>query len=291
MILKTSEVCSLSTDPRIRAGQEAERQMAFYLGRKFGGDNDVLVLNDIRLEDDAQVGACQIDHLVTHKHGVFIVESKSVSQSVEVRPDGSGGEMWERVHNRSRTGMQSPIAQAQRQAEFVRAYLNKQRESLSAKVIAIARPLARLMGRSQFRGYQDMPVHIIVAISDAGRFVPKNGWKTPTCDFAPVVCKADMVCEKIVAELDRHRKGASPLQGGPKNGQYGLWHMDHAELLRVAEYLRLMHKPRRSDTQEFARSEVPINEVTVVAQTSRTQTMPAQGAKPVTAAQPQRPGR
>ena len=76
--------------------------MAHYLQRAFAADVDIHVLHDLRLEDaeqpgdDGSPGACQIDHLVVHRWGMFIVESKSVTEEVRIRSDGAGGdeELW-----------------------------------------------------------------------------------------------------------------------------------------------------------------------------------------------------
>ncbi len=51
MIVKPSQSSTLPSDPKLRAGIEAERQLAFYLHRDFAGDADVLVLNDLRFVD------------------------------------------------------------------------------------------------------------------------------------------------------------------------------------------------------------------------------------------------
>ena len=71
--------------------------MAHYLHRHFADDAEVHVLHDLRLRDPEQpeqtgdAGRCQIDHLLIHRWGMFIIESKSVTSEVRVRPDGSGG--------------------------------------------------------------------------------------------------------------------------------------------------------------------------------------------------------
>ena len=113
-----------SKDPRQRAGAAAERQMAHYLHRTFNDDPNVCVLHGLRIEDPDQSeqngapGVCQIEHLLLHRWGVFIVESKSVSQEVRVRPDGTGGDEWSRVWQGRESGMPSPILQAKRQSSF-----------------------------------------------------------------------------------------------------------------------------------------------------------------------------
>lgn len=54
----------ISQDRFAKAGREAEEQMSFYLRRAFADNQNIYVLNDLRLEyeDDA----AQIDHLILH---------------------------------------------------------------------------------------------------------------------------------------------------------------------------------------------------------------------------------
>ena len=108
-------------DLRREAGHAAERQMAFYLQRDFAKDPHLFVLNNLRIVDpeqpefDGTPGVCQIDHLVMHRWGVFIVESKSVTDEVSIRDDGHGGDEWTRRFRGREQGFESPIQQARRQ--------------------------------------------------------------------------------------------------------------------------------------------------------------------------------
>lgn len=64
MIVKPPNNEPLPSDPRHRAGAEAERQMAFYLHRDFSSEVGLLILNDLRLVDpdqpehDGRPGVC-----------------------------------------------------------------------------------------------------------------------------------------------------------------------------------------------------------------------------------------
>ena len=124
MIVKPYKQTNVHQDPRQLAGAAAEEQMAHYLHRGFNEDQGVHVLHDVRLEDRAQpeqdgsTGVCQVDHLLVHRWGLFIIESKSVTEEVRVRSDDSGGDEWSRVYRGKEKGMPSPIRQAQRQSEF-----------------------------------------------------------------------------------------------------------------------------------------------------------------------------
>ncbi len=98
MIVKEYEERPKSNNRLVAAGDAAEQKMAFYLRRAFASHDGLLVLNDIRIVDPEQQhdglgeDACQIDHLVLHRWGMFIVESKSSVEKVVIRSDGTGGD-------------------------------------------------------------------------------------------------------------------------------------------------------------------------------------------------------
>ena len=216
--------------------------MRFYLNRAFANEKEIHVINDVRLVDPDQPehtgadGVCQIDHLVMHRWGAFIVESKSVSEEISVRDDGSGGDEWSRVQkDGQRIGIPSPVQQARRQADFLRTYLNNRCEEILGKMPRGLRTVAKIVGGSEQRGFKFMPIQAIVAISDGGRIDRVNGWKEPSEPFRTFVCKADLVCEKIRGELERHRDFARWLVG--RNGDYGMWRMKVEELEQAARLL------------------------------------------------------
>jgi hypothetical protein len=166
-----------------KAGYEAERQMAFYLRRAFGESPDVFVFHDLRVVRNGEVG--QIDHLVLHPYGFFLIESKSVTGSIEVNKQLE----FVRVFGRQRKGMKSPIAQVKMQAELLQALLNDQKEKLRRKV---------LLGFVQaYFGEQRFAT--LVAISDGGEIKRKG------CD-PPELVKADQVTGVIQDLITRRDK-------------------------------------------------------------------------------------
>lgn len=191
--------------------------MAHYLRRGFREHDDVFVLNDLRLEDrnqpeqDGSPGVCQIDHLVVHRWGLFIVESKSVTEEVRVRSDGSGGDEWTRVYRRKETGMPSPIRQAQRQADFLLEFLQRHREELLGKVPFGGRTIAKVASGTDQRGFKNAPIQLVVAVSDKGRIKRFSGWEERTEPFREFVAKADVVPDKIAQELKAHKRGREHL--------------------------------------------------------------------------------
>lgn len=90
-------------------GYQAEKQMAFYLKRTFQNSNDVQVINDLRLAMNDDVA--QIDHLIVHRYGFIIVESKSVTSKISINEH----EEWTRHYPKYTRGMPSPVKQQDKQ--------------------------------------------------------------------------------------------------------------------------------------------------------------------------------
>lgn len=249
MIVKPYERAQPHNDPRQRAGGAAERQMAHYLDRALSGDESVFVLHGLRLEDHNQPehngspGVCQIDHLVVHRWGLFVVESKSVTEEVRIRSDGSGGDEWSRVYRRREQGMASPLRQARRQSDFLRVFLQRHREDLLGKQPLGLRTIARVATGTDQRGFANAPIQQVIAVSDEGRIKRVGGWKEPREPFRAFVTKADLVPAKITKELKVHRRCAS-LTNTQIDGTYGMWAMETAEAKKVAEFLAERHTNR-----------------------------------------------
>ncbi len=249
MIVKPYEQTTELKDPRQQAGASAERQIAHYLHRGFNENQEVYVLHDLRLEDHAQpehdgsTGVCQIDHLLVHRWGLFIIESKSVTEEVRVRSDDSGGDEWCRVYRGKEIGMPSPIRQAQRQADFLRAFLERHREELLGKRAIGLRTIARLAAGSDQRGFNTAPIQMVIAVSDKGKIKRLGDWKEPSEPFRVFVTKADLVPDKIGQELEKHRKSAN-IMNAESAGKYGWWSMKALEVEQVAEFLAAQHVGR-----------------------------------------------
>lgn len=232
-------------DLRRVAGYAAESQMAFYLQRDFAKDPHIFVLNNLRIVDpeqpefDGAPGVCQIDHLVMHRWGVFIVESKSVTDEVSIRNDGHGGDEWTRRFRGREQGFESPIQQARRQGAFLRTLLDRHRESLRSRAPVGLRQVSKVLRGSEHGGYKNMPIQVIVAISASGKIRRVNRWREATEPFCDFVVKADNVCENIRAEFQRHKSAANPLK--TPVDQYGVWGMSGEDLQRTADFLVARH--------------------------------------------------
>ena len=215
MIVKELDVFA-SADKLMKAGRVAEEQMVFYLRRSFSSDRHIHVFNGIRLEKDDD--AAQIDHLILHKYGIIIIESKSVTTQIKVNEHGE----WMRQFNGSLKGMPSPILQAKRQAEFLTNYLEAHAEVLLSKFLGIQSHFIR------------MPIDILVAISDSGIINRSNKL---TLDE---VCKADQASSKIKGIFEKRRQLNSVFNFNLNNAGYEL---REDELSKISDFLLKHHKP------------------------------------------------
>ena len=233
MIVKDLEP-QTHTDPLRRAGYEAERQMAHYLKRAFAEDPDISVLNNLRVERNGEIA--QVDHLILHRHGMILVESKSVTAEISVNERGE----WARHWKGQARGVRSPVLQARLQGELLHALLKDHAEQLLGKI---------MLGKVQ-KGFGSMHVDVIVAISDSG--VIRGGAHVPS-----EVLKADQVPDRV-RELSRYyRKANSVFSLNFKDAGY---EATAAELGGIASFLRARHVPAlmSAEQPEPARRAFPV---------------------------------
>ena len=212
----------LDTDPFSQAGAKAEEQMAFYLKRVFRDDTQIWVFNDLRfVSDDGDVA--QIDHLVLHRSGFILIESKSVTSKVRIHENGE----WERLWNNHWQGMASPVKQVERQIDFLRLALNVEREKLLGKLI---------LGTGQM-GFRNVPFEVLVAISDRGSILREGE--------AREVVKADQVPDRVREIVRRHKKarGVLGLNLDLKSND-GLYNFKDREIKAISDWLMHYHNPR-----------------------------------------------
>jgi len=163
-------------------GYNAEKQMAFYLKREFEFNEDILVINDLRLVMDDNVA--QMDHLIIHSFGFIIIESKSVTAEIEINEYGE----WIRHYSGYSKGMPSPINQATRQLDFLKKFLTLHEKDLLRK---------RLMFNKNF---SDFKYDVMVAISDNGIIKRPKGLKLPE------VHKADQITYSVKQTIDSYAR-------------------------------------------------------------------------------------
>jgi transcription elongation factor Elf1 len=133
------------------------------------------VINGLRIDLGGEIA--QMDHLVLHPYGLLIVESKSVSGSVQIKDDGQ----WIRWFAKQPSGMRSPVTQARMQGMLLRDLLEA--------------------GVKQKGFFDRARLDVLVAISDTGTI------QWPASGALPEVCKADQVAERLIARIDQFRSG------------------------------------------------------------------------------------
>ncbi|MFT2718464.1 nuclease-related domain-containing protein [Deinococcus sp. A31D244] len=205
MIVKDLEP-QTHTDPLRRAGYEAERQMAHYLKRAFAEDGYKFVFHNLRLVRKDEVA--QIDHLILHRYGLMIVESKSVAGQVSVNEHGE----WTRWWNRQGRGMPSPVLQARRQLDLLLALLEDHTTELMDR---------SMLGLKQ-RTFTGIRRDILVAISDSGRITRKSD--------VPELVKADQVPERIGSLVQQQF-----------DRTFGSFGFTDAEMTRLQSFLKARH--------------------------------------------------
>jgi hypothetical protein len=225
--------------------------MAFHLNRAFEHDPDFYILHDLRLVDDEQsehngsARVAQIDHLVLHRWGAFLIESKSAFGEVVVEPDGHGGQSWHRKTPRGVQGFRCPIQQTRLQGEQLRTILQRHCTMLVGRVPVGFRTLVKAINGTDQRGFLSMPIQSVIAFGESAVIRRQNGWQEPKGKFKCFVLKDDQVVDRIREEYRRHKAGSILI--GPPKGEYGLWAINEFELKAVAEFLVEQHQGRGVD--------------------------------------------
>lgn len=222
MIVKEKQF-STSTDPRTRAGEEAEKDMAFRLARRFGNDADVHIINDLRIEHDGN--AFQIDHLLVTPFGLFVVESKSVHCPVTIKVWDEKREHWSRNFDGKIEGFDSPVLQAEEQGRLLKAFMRDHDKQMLGKMIGFVQ-----------KGFGYCPIIPLVAISHTGVINVESG------TLHKNVLKADEIAPEIARQIATLKKKANLLNLSLETG----WEMTKEEAARVAGFLCSAHTPKAS---------------------------------------------
>jgi ssDNA-binding Zn-finger/Zn-ribbon topoisomerase 1 len=217
VILKEKEFTNPS-DPKLRAGEEAEKQLAHYLKRAFKKRDNCFVINDLRITHDGETA--QIDHLIVSPYGLVIIESKSCHSTIIVDEYNR----WARTFNSKPEGMQSPVLQAEEQGKIIKELLRANDERLLGKM---------LMGSVQ-RGFGYCPFLVYVSVSDSGIIEQKID--------VPELYKADEVAKAISDKLDELKKKSDLLSPKFWLTSADGWRMKLSETNVVAEFLVSQHQ-------------------------------------------------
>lgn len=239
------------TEPFELAGRRAEEQMAFYLKRYFSESKKTHILNDFRFEYNGQ--SAQIDHLLIHRRGLMVIESKSVTSEVRINERGE----WSRLWDGTWKGMPSPLQQAHIQLHLLWSVLDASNKEL----------LGKLLGFIQ-RGFGAYRYDEFCAISDTGIV------ERPKPKAYPTVWKADQLCDKVLATLEKYEGQTTALGVGntmfnPLN--WGSWHkramfeFTEKEHTAISDFLLGMHKPKiRADISALTSTLPPTSKVLVL---------------------------
>ncbi len=204
----------------VEAGRRAEEQMQHYLKRAFAEDPNVRGLNDVRVQRSGETA--QMDHLVIHRFGIVIIESKSVSTAVRVNANGE----WERKLGSDWRGMPSPIRQARRQAELLKRLLTDHKTALLDRIV---------LGMIQ-SGFTNMALDVVVAVSDHGSI------RRPRPRDYPEVVKADQVTDWIRKRLAKYRKMTAALNLSLSDLNEAPRTFGEREVTRIAAFLHSRDK-------------------------------------------------
>lgn len=206
-----------------KAGYDAERKVAYYLKMAFGDNPDLLIINDLRVEFEDGITA-QMDHLVIHKHGMIIIESKSVAGKLQVQDDGQWVRWYTQGSGKDKSiGMPNPIKQAKLQGQTLKRVLLK----------SATNELTR-------KALEEFPTDVLVTFStsNGGIFIAKDK------QLYPEVCPSDAVddnVKKIV--LDR-----------VKNAKTQDFSLSAINQTKLAEHLVKIHKPYQAATINIEKS-------------------------------------
>lgn len=211
------------TDPRRAAGDRAERQMAHYLDRYFAEQQRIHVLHDVRIEHGGD--RAQVDHLVVHRFGIAIVESKSISTQIRINAQDE----WERFWNGRWRGMPDPLLQAERQGLLIKRLLTSRTSDLLDKVLGLAQGT-----------FRHMAIDTYAAVSDQGAIRRARKAQAPTAR------KADAIPGTILERIEAYRKAAHVLDPDPRTLFADVpREFNDKEVLRVAHFLRVQSVPAR----------------------------------------------
>jgi ssDNA-binding Zn-finger/Zn-ribbon topoisomerase 1 len=226
MIVKEKKF-SPSTDPRVRAGDEAEKDMAFRLGRRFGHEPKVHIINDLRIGHEGNT--FQIDHLLVTPWGLFIVESKSVHCPVTIKVWDDKREHWSRNFDGKTEGIDSPVLQAEEQGRLLKTFMRDNDEQMLGKMIGLVQ-----------KGFGYCPIISLVAISRSGVIEVASG------ALHKSVLKADEIAPEIARQIASLKKKASLLNLSLDTG----WEMTVEEAVKVANFLVSAHIQKQPPKSE-----------------------------------------
>ena len=121
------------------AGLKAEKDMAYYLDTRFGGKSELLVFNDLKFEHRGLTA--QIDHLVLSRWSAYFIETKSVSQKININADGQ----WARVYGKKYVNFESPLEQSRRHEAILFDLLESRLPDFMGKFLGLQKTFRKVI--------------------------------------------------------------------------------------------------------------------------------------------------
>jgi hypothetical protein len=134
---------------RQEAGRRHEQDVDFHLHRGMKGEKNIHLFHDVKFEVDGETA--QIDHLVLHKYGFILIESKCVYGEISVNANNE----WSRSFKNQWYGIPSPIAQAEAQKVILKQALLAATNELLGKLFGVQ------------KGFGGRRYDVLVAISSS----------------------------------------------------------------------------------------------------------------------------
>lgn len=117
--------------PDVEAGISQEEEVARQLSKAFSDDVEYFLFNNLIFSFDGE--NVEIDHLIIHKKGFLIIESKSISGEVSVNEAGE----WSKRQKGAWTGINSPMVQMERQRNILLNMINHYAPLLFRKIAGL----------------------------------------------------------------------------------------------------------------------------------------------------------
>ena len=151
-ILKNNKLSYYSKQELLkqRSGLKAEKEIAYSLSAYFKNKKDIIVINNLKINHNGVTA--QVDHLIISRKAMYFVESKSISDTIDINKYDE----WFRIWNDTTTPINSHVLQVERQKEIILQFMNDNLTEFRKKLLGL---------QGQIKYY---PQHVFVAISEKG---------------------------------------------------------------------------------------------------------------------------
>lgn len=204
----------------VRAGRNCEREAAYEIESYCHDNRNVMTMHDLRIEHAGWTA--QIDHLVINRYlGIWVCESKSFSEGVEINDQGD----WSAIYGGVPRGIRSPIQQNKK-------HLNVLRSVFDENIVLLPKRLGFFTIRPIFTG--------VVLISNRARILrPANPLPGLVADLATVI-KA----EQLMDTINRHVDARTSLTTFPATIARMV---SRSTIENIARQLAALHAPGKRD--------------------------------------------